>query len=89
MRDFSIDIDLRKSFDRLKKRDYKTYDILMRKISEILNCADVNHYKNLRSPLQHLKRVHVNGPFVLTFKYVETEDKIIFYEFDHHDNVYN
>lgn len=89
MRDFLIDVDLRKLFDRLKKRDYKTYEILMRKISEILNCADISHYKNLRSPLQHLKRVHVNGPFVLTFRYIEAEDKVIFYEFDHHDNVYN
>jgi len=37
---------------------------------------------------QHLKRIHVKGPFVLTFKYIESEDKVLFYDFDHHDNIY-
>jgi len=88
MRDFSIDFDLKKTLVKLSKKDRRTHDILMGKMHEILACQDVNHYKNLRSPLQHLKRVHVNGPFVLTFRYMESEDKVIFYEFDHHDNIY-
>jgi len=88
MREFSIEEKLRKLIVKLMKRDEATYNALMGKINEILNCDDVNHYKNLRNPLQHLKRVHVTGPFVLTFKYVHSEDKIIFYDFDHHDNIY-
>lgn len=60
----------------------------MGKINEIATCDDVNHYKNLRNPLQHLKRVHIMSSFVLTFRYIESEDKIIFYDFDHHDNIY-
>jgi len=32
--------------------------------------------------------VHINGPFVLIFKYDEQEDKILFYYLDHHDKIY-
>lgn len=88
MRDFSVEAGLQKILEKLSKKDKQTYEILMRKIEEILNCENVNHYKNLRSPLQHLKRIHVRGPFILTFKYIESKDKIIFYDFDHHDNIY-
>lgn len=88
MRKFSIEASLQKTLTKLFKKDRQTYDILMRKMEEILTCLDVSHYKNLRKPLQHLKRVHIRGPFVLTFKYMENEDKIVFYDFDHHDNIY-
>ena len=88
MREFSIEDDLKKTIKKLFKKDKVAYTALMNKIGEILTCEDVNHYKNLRSPLQYLKRVHIKGPFILTFKYTEYEDKVIFYDFDHHDNIY-
>ncbi|MBI2546536.1 addiction module toxin RelE [Candidatus Woesearchaeota archaeon] len=88
MRNFSIEEDLKKVISKLFKKDRETYDALMRKIDEILDLNDVNHYKNLRKPLQHLKRVHIKGPFVLTFRYIEAEDKVVFYDFDHHDKIY-
>lgn len=88
MREFSVEEKLKKMIARLHKKDKETYDALMKKIEEILNCDDVNHYKNLRNPLQHLKRVHIKGSFVLTFKYILTENKIVFYDFDHHDAIY-
>ena len=87
MREFSVEADLKDGLVKLLKKDRKTYESLMSKMEEILSCPDVNHYKNLRRPLQHLKRVHV-GPFVLTFKYVESEDKVVFYSFKHHDKIY-
>jgi len=37
--------------------------------------------------LKDKKRVHV-GNFVLVFKLVKKENKIIFLDFDHHDNIY-
>ena len=88
MREFSVEEKLQKIIAKLHKKDKETYNALIKKIEEILNCNDVNHYKNLRNPLQHLKRVHIKGPFVLTFKYIPTEDKIIFYDLDHHDFIY-
>ena len=88
MREFSIEENLHKTLDKLFKKDRETYKALMNKMQEILSCSDVNHYKNLRKPLQHLKRVHIYGPFILTFKYVESTDTVIFYNFDNHDNIY-
>ncbi|MBN2459621.1 addiction module toxin RelE [Candidatus Woesearchaeota archaeon] len=88
MRKFSIEDDMKAKLIKLSKRDKVTYEALMRKIDEILSCEDVNHYKNLKKPLQGLKRVHVKGPFVMTFKYLESNDKVVFYDFDHHDKIY-
>ena len=82
MHELSIEPGLQKTLTKLFKKDKSTYEALMSKIKEIIHCEDVNHYKNLRNPLQHLKRVHIKGPFVLTFKYLEAEDKVIFYDFD-------
>ncbi len=89
MRNFSFEEKLLKIMNRLYKKDRKTHEILINKIQEILTCLDIDHYKNLRSPMQAFKRVHINGPFVLVFKYIESEDKIVFYDFDHHDNIYS
>ena len=88
MREFSIEEGLQKILKKLLKKDRETYEAIMGKIDEILTCSDVNHYKNLRNPLQHLKRVHIKSSFVLTFRYLESEDKVVFYDFDHHDNIY-
>ena len=88
MRNFSIEEKLRKDTQKLSKKDPSLLDALIKKMDDIINCENINHYKNLRKPLQHLKRVHVIGPFVLTFKYVEKENKVLFYNLDHHDNIY-
>ncbi|MGV8150579.1 MAG: addiction module toxin RelE [Candidatus Woesearchaeota archaeon] len=89
MHKFAIEDGLKKTLIKLLKKDKVTYEILMKKIEEIISTNDVSHYKNLRVPLQDFKRVHVRGPFILTFKYVNSEDKIYFYDFDHHDYIYN
>ncbi len=88
MRKFRVEPSLEKILEKLAKRDKKRYEILMKKVEEILSCEDPNHYKNLRVPLQHLKRVHIDSHFVLTFRYIPSEDLIVFYDFDHHDNIY-
>ena len=89
MHKFAIEEGLKKSLRKLLKRDKVTYEILMKKIEEIISTDDVTHYKNLRTPLQDFKRVHIRGPFILTFKYDKLEDKILFYDFDHHDYIYS
>lgn len=87
-RSFSVEERVKKILKKLYKKDRNTYEILMKKMQEIVGCSDVHHYKNLRKPLQEFKRVHIRGSFVLVFKYVESEDKIVFYDFDHHDYIY-
>jgi YafQ family addiction module toxin component len=88
MREFSIEEDLRRNLSKISKKDKIFYNAIMKKIEEILTCEDVNHYKNLKKPLQDFKRVHVKSSFVLTFKYIESEDKVIFYRLKHHDDIY-
>jgi YafQ family addiction module toxin component len=89
MRNFSVESKLRKTMSKLSKKDPSMFKILLEKIEEIVNCYDVNHYKNLRKPLQQFKRVHIKSSFVLIFIYLENEDKIVFYDLEHHDNIYN
>ncbi len=78
--------DLDKILSKLAKRDKVQFEAVLKKIDEIIRCSDINHYKNLRAPLQHYKRVHVHSSFVLLFK-IES-NTLIFRYYDHHDNVY-
>ena len=58
-------------------------------IFQIGNILKNSHrFKNLRSPLQHLKRVHIDQHFVLTFSVDEISKTVTFEDFDHHDNIY-
>lgn len=88
MRDFSIEDSLKKVISKISRKDKVMYIALMKKMNEILTCQDVNHYKNLKRPLEEFKRVHIKSSFVLLFKYIQSEDKIEFYDLDHHDNIY-
>lgn len=78
---------LQKILNKLSKKDRLTYEQVLGKIEEIINSGDVEHYKNLRYTFKDRKRVHV-GHFVLIFKLVKEENKIIFLDFEHHDSVY-
>ena len=88
MRKYSSEEQFKKKMRILFKKDKKRYMILLKKMEEILSCDDVTHYKNLRAPLQHLKRVHIDSHFVLVFRFDESIDSILFYDLDHHDNIY-
>ncbi|MDI6859224.1 MAG: type II toxin-antitoxin system RelE/ParE family toxin, partial [Methanocellales archaeon] len=84
------DCELRKSvekiFFKLKKKSPKQLEIIHKKIEEIR--SNPQHYKNLRRPLQHLKRVHVDKSFVLVFSVDENRKTVIIEDYDHHDNIY-
>ena len=88
MRNYYFEGKFRKKLSILFKKDARRYLILMKKIEEIITCNNVDHYKNLRKPLQNFKRVHIDAHFVLVFKYEKSKDAIYFYDFDHHDNIY-
>ncbi len=89
MRKFSIEDNLKKTLKQLLKKDKVMYNALWNKMEEILTSNDVNHYKNLRKPLQDFKRVHIKSSFVLIFKYIKPEDKVVFFDLGHHDRIYN
>ncbi len=73
--------------DKLRKKDKIAFESLLKKMDEILNISNVEHYKNLRYSLKDFKRAHV-GSFVLVFRYDKKNDIIFFTDFDHHDNIY-
>jgi len=80
---------LEKDFLKLAKKKPQQLLAIDKKIKEITSCENVDHYKNLKSPMQHLKRVHIdNRSFVLVFSVDEANKHIIFEDFDHHDRVY-
>ena len=88
MREFDIEEKLHKILKKLSKKDAKRYEIIWKKIHEIINSTDIGHYKNLKYPLNDFKRIHIDKSFVLTFRYDKTDDLVIFYDFDHHDKIY-
>lgn len=87
MHNWKISEDLLEIMRKLSKKDKSLYEQLLRKIEEIKNCYDVEHYKNLRNNMKDSKRVHI-GHFVLIFQYDKSTDTINFDDFDHHDKIY-
>lgn len=87
MREFEIKPELYKKMCRLSKKDKKAYEVLTKKIQEIICSADIEHYKNLRYDLKDSKRVHL-GHFVLVFSYDRAKNTLSFEDYDHHDNIY-
>ncbi len=87
MYNYEIKPLLQKILNKLSKRDKKIYEQVLKKIEEVVNAYNVEHYKNLRAPLQHLKKVHI-GSFVLVFKFNKNKKLISFENFKHHDDIY-
>jgi YafQ family addiction module toxin component len=74
----------------LGKENPKLHDNVIKKITNIAETLSwsPNHYKNLRSPLQRYKRVHVNDSYVLIFMVNKSKKSVKFVDYDHHDNIY-
>lgn len=71
---------------KLAKKNQKQVDAILKKVDEILE--DPHRFKNLRRPLNHWKRVHIDKHFVLTFSVDEDSKTVILEDYDHHDNIY-
>ena len=77
---------LDKVFSKLRKRNLKQFQIIQKKVEEILE--NPQHYKNLHAPLQHWKRVHIDGSFVLAFSVDEATNTLTLEDYAHHDDIY-
>ena len=88
MREFEYSDHLKIILKKLYKKDKVKYEAIIKKVVEIVNSPDPNHYKNLRYDMKDCKSVHI-GHFVLVFTFIREENKIKFVDFDHHDNIYN
>ena len=87
MYSYEILPSLQKILNKLAKRDKALYEEVLKKIQEVINSESVEHYKNLRYDMKDKKRVQI-GHFVLVLKFIQSENKIVFVDFDHHDNIY-
>lgn len=87
MHNFEVSEELEKILKKLLKKDKVLHQQVIKKIKEIVNSEDIEHYKNLRYKMKDSKRSHV-GHFVLLFRYDKKEDLISFDDFDHHDTIY-
>ena len=83
-------LEVRESVDRifskLAKKNPKQMRIIEKKIKHI--CEKLLHFKPLRAPMQHLRRVHVDKSFVLTYSVNEENKIVIIEDYDHHDKIY-
>ena len=87
---FEYSEELTKKLKKLKKKNLKQFEIIIKKRDEIKQIIPQNpdHYKFLSGNMKGFKRIHVDKHFVLTFK-VDKEKKICkFEDYDHHDNIY-
>ena len=87
MYSYKLRKSVEKIFFKLANKNYKQLGIIENKIQEIRQ--NPQHYKNLRKPLQHLKRVHIDKSFVLVFSVDENKKHVIIEDYDYHDNIYS
>lgn len=87
MHNLKVSEHLQELMKKLSRKDKSLYEQPLKKIDEIKNCYDVEHYKNLRYNLKDSKRAHV-GHFVIIFQYDKKTDTINIDDFDHHDVIY-
>jgi len=87
MRKQEIKPELEKKLVKIFKKDKTMYEKILKKIEEVIESGDIEHYKNLRHRVKDFKRVKI-GHFVLIFSYDKIKDMISFEDFDHHDNIY-
>jgi len=85
---FSYEVSkrLERELEKLQKKNRKRLEIILKKMGEIIN--DPHHYKPLQHDMKGSRRVHIDTSFVLVFEIIESENKVIFWDIDHHDNIY-
>lgn len=84
---YEIKPNLQNILNKLSKKNRQLYEQILKKIEEIINSGNVEHYKNLRYNMKDSKSVHI-GHFVLVFQFDKKNSRIFFDDFDHHDNIY-
>jgi len=76
---------LDKIFIKLSKKDKLQFEILSRRIKEILE--DPYRFKPLTANMVGQRRASIRH-FVLTYEILENEKIVRLLDYDHHDNIY-
>ncbi len=77
---------VQKKLRKLVERDPARYEIFVRKMRSILE--NPHRFKPLRGDMHGIRRVHIGGPFVLTYDIDEERQTVCLIDYDHHDNIY-
>lgn len=72
--------------EKLGKRDPVQVQTIHKKVKQILE--DPHRFKPLRAPMNHVRRVHIVGSFVLLYTIIESEKSVELLDYDHHDTIY-
>lgn len=86
MYEIIISEKLSKKLMKLKKKNILQFYAIFKKAEEIQ--IDPHRYKNLKYPLNNLKRVHIDSHFVLLYSVDEETKTITLENFIHHDSAY-
>jgi len=82
--DFELTETLERKLKKLKIKNKILLIACRKKINEIIQ--NPYHYKHLK--YEDRLRVHVNGPFVLTYRILEDNKIVLFLDLEHHDKAY-
>ena len=82
--------ELAKKLEVLCKRDKILAQTFKRKLLEVISRDErtINEYKNLKSPLNEYKRIHLTGNYILLFSAEQKNNLIVFVDIMHRDKVY-
>ena len=74
--------------EKLSRKDKILAQIFYKKVQEIINRdgKTINAYKNLRSPLNEYKRIHLTRNYILIF--AVTGKHIVFIDIKHWDDIF-
>lgn len=86
MYDLELKESVEKLFHKLAKKNRSEMEIIEKKIAQILE--NPYHFKPLKKPMAHKRRVHIVGSMVLVYSIDEVKKTVIIHDYDHHDNVY-
>ena len=85
---YAISDVLKKKLDKLARRDKVLAGIFFKKVQEVINRDEtsINAYKNLRSPLNAYKRIHLTDNYILLF--AVSGKHIVFIDIRHWNDVF-
>ncbi len=88
MYEYDITDKLRKKLEKLGKKDKVLAQNFYKKVQEVISRDEkgLTSYKNLKSPLNQYKRIHLTDNYILLFA-VE-KNKIIFIDILHWDKLF-
>ncbi len=86
MYDVGLRKPVEKAFFKLARKNPRQLEVICKKVEEIRK--DPHRFKNLRSPLQNLKRVHIDKSHVLLYSIMESKNRIVIEAYEHHDRIY-